>query len=73
MARSASPPEGQALPGRFGRPGGVGGIGAGPQGHGPLLTEAVLSLRGALGPGVVRASTHPAAEAALSLSRRFGS
>ncbi len=44
MARSASPPEGQALPGRFGRPGGAGGTGARRQGRWPLPSEAALAL-----------------------------
>ncbi len=44
MARSASPPEGQALPGRFGRPGGVGGNGARRQGRWPLPNKALLSF-----------------------------
>ncbi len=43
-ARSASPREGQALPGRFGRPGGAGGTGAGRQGHVPLPAETGVTF-----------------------------
>ncbi len=50
MARSASPPQGQALPGRFRRPGGAGGTVARRQGHWPLPTETVWS--GSTGTGL---------------------
>ncbi len=49
MARSASPPEGQALPGRFGQPGGSSGTVAWRQGHLPLPTGAARSLPATLG------------------------